>query len=233
MIKTILSSALLFASLSSFATVVEGTGIEELLSEKSSQSISNIKYSGCNDLQIKGLESSILSLKANLTSLQDEVRNYKTDDLTKKEKRFVKNVGKKLECIQRKLERKLTFRCVDPDTCGDMVMYVRHTPLLPRAVQKNQINSCLDYLYFTPGFTAGVILHEVSHLCGTDDHEYLLDQQENNIEPQLTYDFKLVRKESGVEVKKKIFSSRGHMNADSYRYWYILGFCVPGRDCRE
>lgn len=231
--KSILISLILFASVSSFASIVEGTGIDELVSDQDLKSTSNIKYIGCNELQIKGLENSILALKYNLSTLQDEVRSYKTKNLTVKEKQFVKNVDKKLECIQRKLEKKLSFKCVDPTKCGDMIMYVRNNLLLPRSVQRNQIKSCLNYLYFTENFTAGIILHEVSHLCGTDDHEYLLDQQENNAGPQLTYDFKLIRKESGVEIKKKIFFSQGHLNADSYRYWYILGFCVPGRDCRE
>ncbi len=88
-----------------------------------------------------------------------------------------------------------------------------------------------DNIYYSDAGIAGVILHEATHLCGTDDIEYLIDNEELNSEPQLSYNYKIKRKKEASYLKRRIIPVNGSNNADSYRYWYHYGFCMPGRDC--
>lgn len=231
MLKTIMASLFVLSSFSVMAHVQEVAQEEASISSHKVVERANLKFQQCDQFRINALESSAKYLSKSLTRLQSEVENYPTKDLTIKEKKFLKKVSKKLSCVQKKISESLTFKCVDGKICETVTMYVQRILLVPNSLQKDVIHAC-DGSYFYSGVEiSGVILHEATHLCGTNDLEYLLDLEEYNSEPQLSYNYKIKRKDDGLYLKKRILSVNGSQNADSYRYWYHNGFCMPGRDC--
>lgn len=191
----------------------------------------NLKFSQCDTYRVNELDRSAKILSNTIDRLQTQVSSYKTSELNKKEKRFLKQVSKTLSCVKNKINEKLTFKCQQNQICDSVIMYVRRILLVPHSLQKNIVNVCDGSFEYNNYGMAGIILHEASHLCGTDDFEYLLEHEEYKSEPQLSYNYKIKRKDDRKYLKQRILPVRGAKNADSYRYWYHYGFCLPGRDC--
>jgi hypothetical protein len=227
--KLIIAFTLLVGSFSSMAHVLEVSEAESISGPVVERA--NLKFNQCDNFRINELERSTKVLSNTIDQLQGQVEKYKTLDLTKKENKFLKQVSNTLSCVKKKITEKLTFKCQQNSICDTAVMYVQRIILVPSKLQKNTIHACDSSFYYDSYGMAGVILHEASHLCGTNDIEYLLEHDEYNSEPQLSYDYRIKRKSDGLYLGKRLFAVKGAKNADSYRYWYHYGFCLPGRDC--
>jgi hypothetical protein len=110
-----------------------------------------------------------------------------------------------LGCIQREMLKGLTYVCgLDLSKKRDLASTL---PLIGKKVKldKRLLAGTI------PGDLTGVLLHEASHKCGTND---------------LTY-FSLIDRPHSV-----IFSEWPSI-ADTYHYWARYGFCIPGVDCNS
>lgn len=217
----------------SHSSVLEVSTLDDVTGARSSKDKPELYFDQCNESQSSALTHSVNHLEKTLGKLESQVKNYHTDSLTNKEKKFLKSVSKTLACVRNKIESELTFKCSVDKQCETSLMYVQRILLIPHSLQNNTIHSCLESVYYNIPVTAGIILHEITHLCGTKDFEYYLDGEEVNTEPQLNYDYKIKRKGEEFTAKKRVIAKRGHKNADSYRYWYEMGFCMPNRDCKQ
>lgn len=229
MIKSFLGTFIILFSLNLWAHVIEVSESEEISGTTIERE--NLKFNQCDSYRINQLDRSAKLLSSTIDRLQTQVNSYNNTELKKSEMIFLKQVTKTLSCVKKKITQKLTFKCQQNKICDRAAMYVKRILLVPHALQKNTIHVCDGAFDYRNYKLAGVILHEASHLCGTNDLEYLLELEEYNSEPQLNYNYKIKRKDDGIYLKQRILPVRGAKNADSYRYWYHYGFCLPGRDC--
>ena len=83
----------------------------------------------------------------------------------------------------------------------------------------NTVNVCPNFFAAYQEYRAAVLIHEVSHLCGTKDHEYFSHPSGIKRTPSRYNPNKLKR---WVDIT--------HTSAEAFEFWGIKGFCLP-EDC--
>lgn len=191
-----------------------------------------IRYSNCKDYQEDKLKDSFKDLKSKLNNLITQADNYPIYELTRREKRFLRKSRDILHCVEKKMNLNIEFKCMSDDEqkCNNARMYVVSPLFLKKILRKNRIHVCSSAIFNSKEEIGGLILHEATHLCGTEDLDYLLELATVNQDPLLVYKDKIDYEK--VTTQKRVFPKLGFRNADSYRYWYYEGFCIPGRDCK-
>lgn len=173
-----------------------------------------LTFKNCSSEKDEKLE---LAVKYLLPKIKVQILNleeYEEKKLTSSEMIFYNQVRKTFECVQKQIEKKLKFECVESYLCEAPYNYYMYTtPTLDQVFKDKTIRACPKATDDSPEFLAGVIVHEVSHLCGTEDFEYLKE--------------KIPKTDYVIEGSNE----NGSLNADSYRYWFEHGFCIPDRDC--
>lgn len=180
-----------------------------------------ISFQNCSTEMANTIEQSVSKIllpKMNTRSI--EINAYGKRELKATEKIFFEKAKKTFECIQKQIEKKLKFECIESYLCDEPHNYYMYTsPTLDHVFKDKLIRVCPQVKEDGPEFIAGIIVHEVSHLCGTDDFSYLGKRGELDLKVP-SFDYLIEgRNESGT------------MNADSYRYWFEKGFCLPEKDC--
>ncbi len=170
----------------------------------------------CSTNQISKIDKAVKFLIPELRKRVDEIEKYGDKKLSPTDQIFYNKAKKITKCIHKQVEKKLKFECIDSHLCHEPYNYYMYVSPTPDQVFKDKlIRACPDFAVDRPDFVAGIILHEVSHLCGSEDLEYLGTRNERmKIKPKLNYP-----------------EGSGELNADSFRYWFENGFCIPEKDC--
>lgn len=181
-------------------------------------------------VQIKNCGANTTKLFANYTRAREyvsrlinQVENYPGASHPKA-RGVVSDVLDKLYCMENKLN-KIKFECSSDVTCsgGQYRMAYADFREALGIVIGGDIKIC-PYYFSDSGHNdlhrASTIIHEISHLCGTEDYGYY-DDASFTVENYKSIDLPISNngKDSRVE------------NADNYSVWGIGGFCVPGHDC--
>ena len=168
-----------------------------------------------------------------LLKMEFEIYDYSVrPEIKNNQKRLsdLQQISKKVACIKDKMKN-TEITCQDGGKVCDIGAraYVR----LYNPFKKNKsLNLCPAYWSTPEDYKSAVIIHEISHLCGTKDHEYISDPGYVIGVPK---DTKEVNKKFRLWMKspKTKVLNIAASNADSYEFWAIKGFCLPGFDCEE
>ncbi|WP_408096456.1 M35 family metallo-endopeptidase [Peredibacter sp. HCB2-198] len=140
----------------------------------------------------------------------------------------LEQISNKLACIKDKM-KDIRITCHDGGkvcATGARAYVTLYNPF----AKKNLLNLCSNYWATPDDYKSAVIIHEISHLCGTRDYEYISDPGYVIGVPK---DTKEVNKKFHLWKKspKTKTVNIAATNADSYEFWAIKGFCLPGFDC--
>jgi hypothetical protein len=172
----------------------------------------DIALKNCDQKDSDHLTSASSKISAKLDRLIVQIGKFERKNLKREEVGFVKEVEKTLKCLDKRVSKKVKFECQNSYLCEEPYNYVMYVEQIPgQLFQDNSIKACSNIFSYDSDKLAGIILHEISHLCGTDDLGYLKDE---TAKPQMEYE------QDGKKIS-------GAKNADSYRYWLEKGFSLP------
>lgn len=183
----------------------------------------SIEQCGKNTGQVLGdYVTSVLQLN----KLRDQVRAYsnRADIRNNPQRRkSVEAVSHRLQCMRKEFDKyKISCSCPRYPK-GDAFAYV----LLNKTKEIYICNAYFDRKQRS--LRSAVLLHEVSHKCGTRDWKYLngYDGKFNHypIETQ-----KMNMAGSWFKVPVRNLTPN---NADNFEYWALRGFCLPDYDCKK
>ncbi len=101
------------------------------------------------------------------------------------------------------------------------------------SINRETISICKPYLMVPDINRSAMLLHEVSHLCGTDDEDFLFSEKFKALQkPSVGVKSQTNYSIFGFDILRLKQMLTGYNNADNYAYWSIYGFCLPGFDCR-
>ena len=180
-----------------------------------------------------------------LLKIEKEVLRYKDYPEVKadaKRQKDLNKISETLNCMKYKMnDTEITCRVSSDFACGDekRVAYVVN---LPQFMKKN-LNLCPKFWKDdkeSVSERAGVIFHEISHFCGTIDHEYYFKAGTTPNEKKLVKNRTRLTRPNGEPIYPTHAKPLPYYhddiactNADSYRYWLVNGFCLPGYDCAK
>lgn len=206
-----------YANSCKYLDATDSSGTQEIA--RLTQAVGAVAYPeeklfGCTWEQQLRYYQELKRTSSRIEVLIDQINNYDTTNLSKSDQKKVRNVGKNLSCIQRKFLDEMEIHC---ESCHHANAYVTQIriPILGTIHNPARIHVCTPLMknYQTVA-VGGILLHELSHKCGTDDLEYFITP----------YDFNYVNASSLKNWDK---------NADHFEYWYHNSFCIPGLDCPE
>ena len=195
--------------------------------------IKNCAYNDFYEVQELYQESQEL-----LTAMQQEVNEYLKSSIADKREHKVQllKIKKTLKCIRKKSST-VKIQCHNfGKTCSEPSPIFAYTRgrRFPIRLMKNEVFLCPDYFEQNREYQAAVIIHEISHICHTEDHKYFSYPYSNVIgsvpstkEATRSWRHPKTRKTKKTSYQKNIIST----NADTYEYWALYGFCLPGYDC--
>jgi hypothetical protein len=155
----------------------------------------------------------VQNLKGRLNSLISQVDAYEHKALDQRTASKMKTVKRVLSCVQAKKIDRLQVSCSQSRACGGTIAYVKRLHLEGRVIFADQkVFLCKNFSKLSPQAQQSVILHELTHLCGTGDKAYFAHEP---------YEF------NDPNNKTKNWQR----NADHYEFWLNNGFCIPGFDC--
>lgn len=161
--------------------------------------------------------------------IQENRQDLDTSDL--------ENVLETVHCIRSKINETPISCKGDPDVKfkKERLMYVvRNWGFYENIVHYEELAS-----WYSPRYQAGLLIHELSHLCGTEDYEYTTEDDgppyrkaSHEREAREPRPDTIAQKYLPTEMLSKTDISWAE-NADHYRVWSLLGFCIPGTDCQN
>lgn len=173
---------------------------------------------GCSWDQQLNYYSRLKEVGDRVDSLLAEVELYLNNDgLSSRNRAKVLSVKENLLCVKNKKINDMEIHC-DPNCPTDefaatLTSRVRFLGITFYKKVLPQIKVCVKLMDEQPkDFTGAVILHELSHHCGSKDHDRFSSASD--------YHF---AKPTEIE--------RWHENADHFEYWFNFPFCIPGVDC--
>lgn len=183
----------------------------------------------CSPDDLQKLDSLKSEVSESVSRLISEVKAY---DSTKEKK--LDEVIKTLECMEDKIPQ-MSFACIEGDK--------KRANALAKIEVKRSWDLKKTYsktIEFFPMFFSrvsllkvGTIIHEISHMCGTEDIEYYGgNMDEANFELN-GYSLSYIEGES-YNAKQSFAlhpTKKYEKNADNYRLWAANVFCIPGEDC--
>lgn len=161
--------------------------------------------------------------------LQENRQDFEPSDL--------ENVLETVNCIRSKVYETPISCKADPDVKykKERFMYV----VSNWGIYENKIHYEEYTSQFSPKYQAGLLIHELSHLCGTEDHKYTTGIDSA---PFFKGNWQREAPEPSPHVIAKQYLPTDLLsktdvpwieNADHYRVWSLFGFCIPGDDCRN
>ncbi|WPU63398.1 M35 family metallo-endopeptidase [Peredibacter starrii] len=188
------------------------------------------KVSNCGN-QEKDAVNLFNTAHSMLLKLEFELYDYSVRPEVKNDKKRasdLENISQKVSCIKDKMKN-IQITCQDGGkVCAKNA--TAYVTLFNPFQKKNNLNLCPVYWLGPQDYKSAVIIHEISHLCGTRDHEYISDPGyvvgvPKNMK-EVNKKFRLWKKSP----KTKTVNIAA-VNADSYEFWVLYGFCLPGFDC--
>lgn len=185
----------------------------------------------CSPDDLKKLDSLKGEVSDTVSRLLSEAKTY---DSTKE--KHLDEVIKTLECMEDKIPQ-MTYACVEVEK------------KMPNALAKIEVKRSWDLKktysttieLFPMLFSrvsllkVGTIIHEISHMCGTEDIEYYGGNMDDRNFEGNNYSLSYIESESYNA--KQVFATypvkKYYKNADTYRMWTANVFCIPGDDCRN
>lgn len=125
-------------------------------------------------------------------------------------------ISKRLSCMDQRM-MKLKISC--KRGCKNLNAFTTKFAGLP--LFKDEINLCSQILLNDSEYQQSVIVHEVSHLCGTEDYEYFSFPAGTRGVPKQY--FQKSAKSRSLDISDR--------NGDHFEYWARYGFCLPGHNC--
>lgn len=187
-----------------------------------------------------------------IQNLKKEIANeYAQRSSSPEEIQTLNTIKERLNCIEEKYYQ-AELHCTDPKETKKhcelgTIAYVQSKGLfflgiipLKETTIGPEINYCP--LYFnrefllgsntpeTKNYNPGVLIHELAHLCGADDHRYL-EMNEPPLENEVVTHTSYRRHPKFPHRKIKMTTTKKYPteeNADTYNYWARYGFCFPG-----
>jgi len=183
-----------------------------------------------SEAQLKLAKIMILTQKS-ASRLSLEVDKYKNGSFDAIHK--IIDISK---CIE-KTSHEIYFHCVDDEK--------DHPDAMAKTSKKSKFffwkkNPPLLKLFplfwqVIPKLQVGTLIHEISHLCGTEDLAYfdglILEEsfKDNQFDPYFINFHETEMFDYFLNSKAEKY----YINADNYRIWSTYSFCIPGEDCRE
>lgn len=172
----------------------------------------------------------LLELKRQIESRSSRIENST-------EKLQVQSVREIVECMLEK-NSDFTVEMIEPqDPSSDNpsvdLMSVREYFWLYRP---NKVYVSSVAAKYNKSMLASIVVHELSHLCGTDDLTPASSADEfiNRCSVNSNPDSEMIK---GWKITGGSTLGQGNwnweMNAEHYRIWSLYGFCVPGPDCQD
>ena len=120
-----------------------------------------------------------------------------------------------LECMARKMET-TTIECESPqsEACFGVAAWA-----VPRGA--GQVHFCLGFFSENEKRRRGTMVHEFSHLCGTNDAAYFFHGMSTS------------NKTVMLPTPSDVSLTKWSKIADTYGFWARNGFCVPDVNCVE
>ncbi|WPU63397.1 M35 family metallo-endopeptidase [Peredibacter starrii] len=175
--------------------------------------------------------------------VDSQIQRYRDVPEVKSDPKRMKDLNKisdTLRCMKDKMSNaQVTCQTNRSLGCLDKkrVAYVMN---LPQFMRKN-LNLCPRYWKEEDAHErAGVMFHEISHFCGTIDHQYYWKLNDAPNEKKLVKNSTRLTRPNGEPIYPDHLKPPAYYhediactNADSYRYWADNGFCLPGYDCAK
>lgn len=186
------------------------------------------------------VDSDYSDAKVSLNRMRSQVASY----LQKKEilqhkllRDEVRAVSDVLRCMHDKYDH-LSLECttnhggkigrIVGTTPFEVNAYVeKHNDLMP-----NLITLGSGYFLYPKVKRVGILIHELSHFCGTRDIEYYLPSYRTEKIPATP--FTQIKREGNFLSGYKYTGTAGSsaVNGDNFSLWSVNGFCVPEFDCK-
>lgn len=150
----------------------------------------------------------------------------------------VRTVSQVLRCMHDKYDD-LSIECTSNHK-GKIGNKVGMTPLDVHAyitshgsVKPNLITLGPSYFLHAKEKRPAMLIHELSHFCGTDDFEYYLHKWGPGKIPSTPFT-QLERKGNFLTgYTYSGYAGSSAKNADNFALWVINGYCVPQFDCKD
>lgn len=214
-------------------------------------------YEGCNDDQELELGFIHGKAKTKVERLYLEVSAYEDKGLTRDQSQDLNKIQNVFLCMKEKMNE-IIYSCRNASRgCnGRELAFVPGYPMPIMKLLVRKISLCPNFFSVDKTKGVGALVHELSHLCGAEDHVYFVsDGKErkylSNGIPVFflgngdgpypyskkvpLYIYKTIRTPGNPKLNrvktKRVKLSLTHQNADHYNYWVTKGFCLPGFDC--
>lgn len=200
--------------------VAEGK-IDPLVQKMCEENLKDISIDHCGKKSSEVLGDYVTSV-LQLNHLRNQVRIYGMRDNIRsnlQRKKRVDAVAARLQCIRKDFDNyKISCECGEFSGYGPTLAYVIRA-------KKKVIQLCPAYFKeMKRKDRSAVLLHEVSHMCGTEDWIYLgLGRTTVPIDSD-----RIIK----AGTLKTVRNLTAH-NADNFRYWAVKGFCLPDYDCEK
>lgn len=199
-----------------------------------------VKLLECSSDKNEQLESVLSLSRTQLARLQEEVKDFSKNPQVTTNRTHLKNISditKTLKCIDKEIND-VKFICKNSSICSTANAYVYSF----FGFGPSTVNLCSGFWNSNnKTYKAAMILHEISHICGTEDHEYIsYDGYKERAPGDEKSRTVTIKYNLGPPGKTTLFKNSVHVektnitasNGDTYEYWAIYGFCLPGLDCR-
>jgi hypothetical protein len=139
-------------------------------------------------------------------------------------RREIARIQQTLKCIRQKLHD-VDLTCVHRSGCHKQTVAFANTG-------QQRIYICPSYFPVTIAYQGAVLVHEASHFCGARDERYFNNPTTIIGKPPATIEeprrISLGRQSIVLGTRTRDVKTT---NADTYEYWAMHGFCLPGHDC--
>lgn len=208
--------------------------IEPSIINSCSEILDTITLENCSATQRSYIIDDLLSASVMLTGLDQQIKSHgKTKAIMNNPERrdTLFKINAVVECMKKALGDELSLNCGIKCSKDDSIAQVDPITKL----YKNEIALCPLYHQSKSKVRSSFLIHELSHLCGTQDKEYMSDSdgQRYILSPNEKVNWVKRIKLFGYEIMtlKSVKGSISH-NADNYAYWANEGFCLPNFNCK-
>jgi hypothetical protein len=175
---------------------------------------------GCNPQQSLTIHTAKENLKSELEDLYKKILKEKlrtNPEHPPAIKKELLHALKIMDCVKLKID-KVPLSCVQ-SRAGDRTIAQGGKKFI---IFSDTVRILNNFFGYAPKTQSGIVLHEFTHVCGTDDLIYYPP-------------FGVRQGADRWEHFPGLKSSFKHwsQNADLYRWWYENGFCIPKINCQD
>lgn len=202
------------------------------------EGVQDVRIRNCSPKKSKILLDDYLQAMMQFNRLRSEVATYAQKASIKNHKLRRDQVAKirqVLICMNR-LNDNLILNCAETATTCTPITSAFVTKYWIIESQK-KINFCGHYYSWQQSSQrSAIILHELSHLCGTDDLKRI-NPRKTIIKAPSARHYNWSESMIKNSWMSNLFDVKGMdpsaKNADNFRFWGLYGFCLPGYDCKN